>query len=77
MLLVRNEAQVEELRLRGGSTRELADFLLTKMPAAQGRRIRENATLHDAFVKKIEKICQRIGLSVASRGRPRRKSDRH
>ncbi len=77
MLLVRNEAHVEELRLRGGTTHELADLLLTKMPAEQGRRIRENATLNDAFVRKIEKICQRIGLSMASRGRPRRKSDRH
>lgn len=77
MLLVRNAAQVEELRLRGGTTRELADLLLTKMSAAQGRRIREDARLHDAFVKKIEKICQRIGLSVASHGRPRRKSDKH
>jgi hypothetical protein len=77
MLLVRNEVQVEELRLRGGTTRELADLLLTKMPAGQGRRIRENATLNDAFVRKIQKICQRIGLSMASRGRPRRKSDRH
>jgi hypothetical protein len=77
MLLVRNEVQVEELRLRGGTTRELADLLLTKMPAGQGRRIRENATLNDAFVRKIQKICQRVGLSMASRGRPRRKSDRH
>jgi len=77
MLLVRNEAEVEELRLRGGTTRELADLLLTKMSAGQGRRIRENATLHDAFASKIEKICQRIGLSMASRGRPRRKSDKH
>lgn len=76
MLLVRNAAEVEGLRLRGGSTRELADLLLTKMPAAQGRRVQENAALHDAFASKIEKICQRIGLSMASRGRPRRKSDR-
>jgi hypothetical protein len=77
MLLVRNEAHVEELRLRGGTTRELADFLLTKMPAAQGRRIRDNELLHNAFARKIQKICQRIGLSMAPRGRPRRKSDRH
>jgi hypothetical protein len=77
MLLVRNEAQVEELRLRGGTTRELADFLLTKMPAAHGRRIRETELLHAAFARKIQKICQRIGLSMARRGRPRRKSDRH
>jgi hypothetical protein len=77
MLLVRNEARVEALRLRGGTTRELADLLLTKMPAGQGRRIRENASLNDAYVRKIQKICERIGLSMASRGRPRRKSDRH
>jgi hypothetical protein len=77
MLLVRNAAQVEELRLRGGTTRELADLLLTKMPAGQGRRIRENELLRTAFARKIQKICQRIGLSMARRGRPRRKSDRH
>lgn len=77
VLLVRYGTQVEELRLRGGNTRELADFLLTKMPAAQGRRIRENELLHTAFARKIQKVCQRIGLSMAPRGRPRRKSDKH
>lgn len=76
-LLVRNAARVEALRMRGGTTRELADLLLTKMPAAQARRIRESALLNGAFAKKIEKICQRIGLSMASRGRPHRKSDKH
>jgi len=76
-LLVRNAAEVEALRLRGGTVRELADLLLTKMPAAQARRIRDNALLNNALAKKMEKICQRIGLSMASRGRPRRKSDKH
>ncbi|HVM62727.1 MAG TPA: hypothetical protein VMV72_17830 [Verrucomicrobiae bacterium] len=73
MQLVRNFTRVEELRGRGGTARELADLLLTKMPAAQARRIGENALLNDAFVRRLRKICQRIGLVMASRGRPRRK----
>ena len=77
LLLVRNQAYVEELRRRGGTIRELADFILTTMPLAQGRRIRESGSLYRAFTKRIEKICQRIELTMASRGRPRRNSDKH
>lgn len=70
LVLMRNRMQVEELRRRGGTSRELADFILTKMPSAQARRIRENESLHNAFARRIQKICERIGLKMASRGRP-------
>ena len=56
-----------------GSTKELCDFLLKKLPAANAKGIEEAKNLSVAFHVRVQKICVRCGLHFKKRGRPRKK----
>jgi hypothetical protein len=56
-----------------GSIREVAEFILEKLPMETKTPFDQNPEYRSSFHRRVQKICQRLGLKLRSRGRPRKK----
>jgi len=72
--LVNEWDEIEKLRLAEVGTPALTKFLLTKLPAHLSEGYERNPALSRAFQKRVEKICERCGLSMGRRGAPKKRN---
>lgn len=56
-----------------GSIREVAEFILEKLPMRSKAPFEQNQEYRISFHRRVQKICQRLGLKLRPRGRPRKK----
>lgn len=74
LMLVKEWDEVEKLRVAEAGTPALTKFLLTKLPAHISEGHEREPALSRAFQKRIEKICERCGLSMGRRGAPKKRN---